>query len=342
MNNIALIHQLSHRLLAGQLPRGRIKVNHGFLTNGQPAIQFNYTCEAMRGKMTRTEEACRGLIMDPSTGAILALPMPKFYNVGQPSCPTLPDEDYQVWEKVDGSLGIFWHDGLRWRCNTRGSFDSGYTSVGLYYWEKGGYPNPNNPYMAEICVDNDEMPRAAYKKEGIYFIAARNRRTGVDLDPIQVFGGDLATSGTIEELLDRRDVVEGTEGWVIRFKGGLRVKIKTTWYLRIFRAIQSLTPKNIREMMMEGKNWIAELPDDIRPDALAMEEAIVGELTEHLKYIYATYSKVADILTRKEYALVVTREYPAIASYLFSLRDGKFYEVDVLKKLDLGFLLESV
>ena len=338
MNNIALVHQLSHRLCAGQLPRGRIKANHGFLTNGQPAIQFNYTREAMRGKMTRTEEACRGLILDATTGAILALPMRKFYNLGEPSCPTLPDEDYQVFQKIDGSLGIFWHDGTRWRCNARGSFDSGYTSVGLYYWEKGGYPNPSLTYMAEICVDNDEMPRAAYKKEGIYFIAARNRRAGVDLDPIQVFGGDLATSGTIEELLDRRDVIEGTEGWVIRFKGGLRVKIKTTWYLRIFRAIQSLTPKNIREMMMEGNDFLAQLPDDVCPDAVTIQDKIAARLQSKLIRIYDSYSKVAGIPSRKDFAVATLRDYPDIASFLFALRDDRFIEKDVLKRMDLDFI----
>ena len=109
-----------------------------------------------------------------------------------------------------------------------------------------------------------------------------------------------------------------------------------------FRAIQALTPKNVREMMMEGHDWVADLPDDVRPKAVEMEELIAGELAGQLLDIYEAYSKVAHIKERKEYARVVTVQYPAIASYLFSLRDGKFREEDVLRKLDLRFLQEAI
>lgn len=321
--------------------------------DGRPVLQFNYTHEAMRGHMTPTERACRGLIVDPSDGSILALVMPKFYNVGEPDCPPLPDEPYEVFSKIDGSLCLYWHDGTSWRCNTRGSFDNDYTAVGLHYWEKSVaklYANPNWTIMCEICVDNDEMPRAAYHPEGIYLLAIRDRRTGVDISILseEAVGlwGQLQIPNLVhtdlDALLDAKKTTEGTEGWVIRYKSGLRVKIKTAWYLHIFRAIQALTPKNVREMMMEGHDWVADLPDDVRPKAVEMEELIAGELAGQLLDIYEAYSKVAHIKERKEYARVVTVQYPAIASYLFSLRDGKFREEDVLRKLDLRFLQEAI
>ena len=66
LNNIHLVHQIAQQVRAGQMPRGRIRVIEGTRYDGRPVVQLNYTHEAMRGHMSPTERACRGLIIDPS------------------------------------------------------------------------------------------------------------------------------------------------------------------------------------------------------------------------------------------------------------------------------------
>jgi len=184
------------------------------------------------------------------------------------------------------------------------------------------------------------MPRAAYKPEGLYLIAVRDRYSGKDIDPdhIDITGLPRAEYylQSIDQLLDKRQQLEGVEGWVVRFNSGFRVKIKTTWYLRVFRAMQSMTPKRVRELMIEaGEDWISTFPDDLRAEAVAIQKAIETQYRAELARIYAAYSKVARIAERKDYALAVLGEYKDISGWLFKLRDNKFDEMDVLRRMDL-------
>jgi RNA ligase len=63
----------------------------------------------------------RGLVTD-NEGNIIARPFNKFFNIEEGK--HTPTEKFEVWEKMDGSLGIvFWYQG-QWVVATRGSFTS--------------------------------------------------------------------------------------------------------------------------------------------------------------------------------------------------------------------------
>ena len=341
MNNIKTAQAIANRIAAGDRDFGRV-----YIKEDPPYFLLNYSSEAMySGDMTEVEKTCRGLVLRDD-GKLMALPMPKFFNLGEPQCPTLPDEPYQVWEKIDGSLGIFWHDGEKWRCNTRGSFENEYVEFTQDWWDARvdhWALLPNWTVMVEICMDDDINPRATHFPEGLYLIAVRDTYSGKDyplLEPNWHLPGlshPKLVPSDIDGLLESQTEKEGEEGWVIRYDSGLRVKIKTAWYLRMFRAVMYLTPKHIRELMVDaGQSWIDEFPDDLRPEAVAIQEEIEAKFQSRLHSIYDAYAKVASIEPRKEYALTVLDQYPDIASWLFALKDGKFDEVAVLKKLDLG------
>lgn len=342
MNNIKTAQSIAHKIRDGHRDFGRVAIKQD-----DEYFLLNYTQDAMwGGNMTRIEKACRGLVVR-SDGKIMALPMSKFFNLGEPQCPSLPDEPYTVWEKIDGSLVIFWHDGGKWRCNTRGSFDNEYVDFALAWWN-GRWGMDDVPkhwtVMGEVCFEDDPMPRAAYKHEGVYTIAVRDRYSGIDLqvDLERVFShlSDMLFAERVEmsinQLLGRRGNLEGQEGWVIRYESGLRIKVKTAWYLRVFRALSSLTPKRIRDLMVAGdQNWIDVFPDDLQAEALAIQERLESDFRSKLAKIYDAYSRVAKIETRKDYALTVLAEYPNVSHWLFKLKDNKFEELDVLKSLTL-------
>jgi RNA ligase len=64
---------------------------------------------------------CRGLVTDDK-GDIIAKPFKKFFNIEEGKY--TPTENFEVFEKMDGSLGIvFWYEG-QWILATRGSFTS--------------------------------------------------------------------------------------------------------------------------------------------------------------------------------------------------------------------------
>jgi RNA ligase len=72
-----------------------------------------------------TTLACRGLIVD-SNYNIIARSFPKFFNLEEATSQgeQLPLEDFEVTEKMDGSLGIFFNYEGQWIVATRGSFVS--------------------------------------------------------------------------------------------------------------------------------------------------------------------------------------------------------------------------
>ena len=342
-NNINTARTIAQRIARGERDFGRVAVKEDGCH-----LLLNYTTEAQySGDFTEVEKACRGLVIRDD-GKIAALPFPKFFNLGEPQCPPLPDEPYAVYEKIDGSLIIAWYDGDNLRFNTRGSFDNEYRTFAKEWFEKRAtqLAMPHHwTLMFEVCLDNDDMPRAAYKPEGLYLLAIRDNYSGVEMSfhdtRMNEFGlAHLPRAAIYQESIDevakKAKEAEGVEGWVIRFVSGLRVKVKTTWYVRLFRAIQQCTPKHIRELMLDsGVGLIDEFPDDLRPLAVEIADAIQEQLQAELECIYAAYAKVAGIETRKDFALTVLNGYPAISSYLFRLRDGKFDESDVLRKMEL-------
>lgn len=344
MNNIRTAQAIANRIAKGDRDFGRV-----YIKQDGPYYLLNYSPEAMYGgNMTEVEKACRGLVVRDD-GKIMALCMPRLFNYGEPQCPSLPDEPYTVWEKVDGSLGVFWHDGEKWRCNTRGSFENEYIDFAQSWWDRHVDRNVLDDdvlpqwltVMVEICFDGDPMPRTVHYDEGLYLVAVRDRYSGQDFDMRDECWYGLGFEHprfqgpvTIQETLNRKQGDEGVEGWVVHYQSGLRVKIKTAWYLRMFRAVTNLTPKHIRELMIEaGENWIDEFPDDLRPEAAAIQQELEVRYQEELRRIYTAYSKVAGIEPRKEYALKVTTDYPDLAGWLFALRDDKFDEVEVLRRL---------
>jgi len=89
---------------------------------------YNYTATVQYGRLwDDVTMLCRGLIID-GAGNIVARPFPKFFNLEehrQEGMPAVPNESFDVFEKMDGSLGIAYvtPDGY-WSIATRGSFTS--------------------------------------------------------------------------------------------------------------------------------------------------------------------------------------------------------------------------
>src|SRR5438552_12456010 len=90
------------------------RVEEGWLrrqTDGEDLVIYNYTEQTQYGrKWDPYTLACRGLVLTDDY-QLVALPMNKFFNVGEPDCPALPNLAFKAYDKIDGSLGIwFYHD----------------------------------------------------------------------------------------------------------------------------------------------------------------------------------------------------------------------------------------
>ena len=72
---------------------------------------------------------CRGLVTN-SKGEIIARPFKKFFNYEEHTPEDIPNEFFEVYEKMDGSLGILFNYQDEWIMATRGSFTSEQAKIG--------------------------------------------------------------------------------------------------------------------------------------------------------------------------------------------------------------------
>jgi RNA ligase len=338
--------QLERRVAEGWLRRQR---------SGNLQI-FNYTEATQYGrKWDKYTRACRGLILDAEYN-LVALPFEKFFNVGEADCPALPEGrevSFEAYEKVDGSLGIwFFHEG-EWRVATRGSFDNDYTA-----WAYQHRPDLTNfpmhwTVMTEICMpaDLDGMPRAVKHEPGVYYLGATDLYSIQGLNNGDVcpsttvhlwkgpIAGLLPDAASIDELTHKAKHHKGTEGWVIRYRTGLRVKVKTAWYLQIFRAISTLNEKHVKELMLKAglDEWLKDFPEELQDEARAIYDGIQGRFVTRREAIMRDFARLQSESfsmsrdyreNRKAFALAVKDH--GEKSYLFALYDGNTIDAKLL------------
>ena len=83
---------------------------------------YNYSPKAQYDRIwNEATLACRGLILD-GDGNIIARPFQKFFNLGEFEGQYLPASVFEVYDKLDGSLGITYQLNGKWQIATRGSF----------------------------------------------------------------------------------------------------------------------------------------------------------------------------------------------------------------------------
>lgn len=227
----------------------------------------------------------RGIVLDTEARCVRACPFPKFFNYGEWAQGTtkIPEGSFEVFEKLDGSLGIVYHDGKRWRVNTKASFDNEQSRWALA-WLQAHVPQdkllPGDTYLFEIIYDANRIV-IRYPYEGLVLLSYYDKHgvEGTDRDDVSlaelalVLGVRLAKRYPCETFMDAVKTVEGfgadKEGFVVRFASGLRLKLKGAEYLRVHKFISRVTPLAIWDLLANGQDPMplrAEVPDEFSGD----------------------------------------------------------------------------
>ncbi|MEE1759809.1 RNA ligase [Streptomyces sp. SP18BB07] len=229
---------------------------------------YTRTCQYER-VWNRVTMRCRGLVADDATGEIVALPLPKFFNVGehesgQPYAPSLPDEPFEVYDKVDGSLAVVFHYAGRWRVASKGSFvsvqatwaqrlldtkDTSGLVPGVTYLAEILYPE--NRIVVDYGDRRDVVLLAAFAKDGTEVALAeaavgwRGIGSVVTVRPAVPLAELLAM--TEGNRLPGGLAATGTdaEGFVLRFASGVRAKAKFAEYVRLHKVLTGVTERDI-------------------------------------------------------------------------------------------------
>lgn len=243
-------------------------------------VTYCYTDEAtFSGAWDSVVEAARGLILDFRANQVIATPFPKFFNYGERGRFDLPDEQFEVFEKLDGSLGIVFHDGERWRVATKGSFVSEQAKWADAWLSERAFAGlvPGVTYCFEIVYPENRIviryDFAGLVVLGAYLPDGREMETEDLWVVANGLGTRVATSYHYESVDEIIEAVKtfgaDREGFVVRFANGYRVKIKGAEYLRVHRLASRITPLGLWDAMQNGDDLYAirkELPEEFWPD----------------------------------------------------------------------------
>jgi RNA ligase len=367
-----------------------------------PLSIYNYsrTCQ-YGGLWDEITLACRGLVLD-NEGNVIAKPFPKFFNYEEHTAEEIPNELFDVYEKMDGSLGIcfyyereltyserykLWFNGNyetgmeyfeeivpnfddpyyhptptkkgEWHIATRGSFISeqavkGKELLGKYNFQK---LHTDYTYLFEIIYKENRIV-CDYDFEDVVLLGVINTKTGIEVNLhsdtedvriqniIRNIGLNVVTRyNTFGEGFDelKREISNSKEGYVIRFRNGMRMKIKGDEYVRLHRILTNFSTTDIWELLRSGGDmneflervpdefdkWVKSTISDLKYAHFQICER-AGKL--HDGFRYGKYGDVYPEPTKKEFAEFVMKQYVPLRSVMFAMWDKKPYD-DIVWKL---------
>jgi RNA ligase len=271
----------------------------------------------------------------------VARPFRKFFNLGERPTELPVGEPFEIFDKLDGSLGIlYWLEG-RPRIATRGSFlsDQARIATGLMETKYRDCAfDPTLTYLFEIITPTNRIVVDYGDRDELVLLAVIETETGHELPLSEhaVAGIPvIRTHGMGDDpfsLLDQES--DNAEGYVLRFQNGLRLKVKFQEYLRLHRLICGLNERHIWEALREGRSlepWLNRVPADF-----------AAWLTERAEFLNGMYRSIEadaraaflDLGDRKANAERY-REF-AYPHLLFAMLDGKPYADMIWKAIRPG------
>jgi RNA ligase len=318
-----------------------------------PLAIFNYsrTCQYDRVWDEITLN-CRGLILD-TEGNVVAKPFPKFFNYEEHTADEIPNEYFDVYEKMDGSLGICFHYNGEWHMATRGSFTSDQAIKGKDMLDKLNTKFgliPGYTYLFEIIYPENRIVVDYGGVEKLVVLGCYNNETGEEGNIYEMVneGFEVVTRyNTFGEGFDvlKKEISNSKEGYVIRFKNGMRMKIKGDEYVRLHRILTNFSTTDIWELLRTNGNmddflervpdefdkWVRSTISDLKYTFFQISER-AGKIHDYFRY--GKYNDKESEPTKKEFALHLEKSNvePSLRSVLFAMWDGKSYD-DIIWKL---------
>lgn len=330
-----------------------------------PISIYNYSRKTQyEGKWDDITLKTRGLVLD-NEGNVVAKSFDKFFNyeelVGSKFKPSqIPNEPFEVFEKLDGSLGILFNYNEEWILATKGSFSSDQAIRGMEILKKYRYERlvKGFTYLFEIIYPENRIV-CDYDFEDLILLSVIDNKDGYELqihdDKAHLEGIKIINlyNNLGFKLVKKYDGVEdyntlkniidsNSEGFVVRFSSGFRMKVKGEEYVRLHKLVTQLSTYDIWEHLKDGKD-VMELVDRV-PDEF---DTWVKEQVSHLSYghyrlgeqcgkmhDYFRFGKYSDVdpePTKKEFAEHLKKVVdPKLHGIMFAIWDGKKDKTDEL------------
>lgn len=297
---------------------------------------------------------CRGLVLDRE-GNVIAKAFNKFFNMEELKSEEIPNESFEVFEKLDGSLGILFNYEGEWIFATKGSFISEQSVKGMEMLKKYKYEKllEGYTYLFEIIYNQNRIV-CQYNFEDLILLAVIDNHDGNDIDihsdQVQIHGNRLKYMllnlgfklvkkydgikdyNTLKSLIS-----DDREGYVIRFKNGFRMKIKGEEYVRLHRILTGFSNVDIWEYLKDGKD-LNEFLDRVPDEFDHWVKSTIKIINDDFKVIEDEYISIFENLKnnpnfndRRWFA--ESAKSHKHSSILFKMFDGKNYSDYIFKQI---------
>jgi len=281
---------------------------------------------------------CRGLVTN-DTGDIVARPFSKFFNIEEGRYS--PTENFEVYEKMDGSLGIvFWYEG-QWVVATRGSFtsDQAIKAKELLKKYNTDIMFRHLTFCFEIIYKNNRIVCDYKDYEGLVLLGTFDKNgKEYDVEMWREYGFDVVKKyDGINDYKELKQMVKNDqEGFVVKFSNGDRVKVKGVEYLRLHKIMTNVTTTGVWEYLKNGED-VMEILKDVPDEFYDKIKTYVRDLKYSYFQIsedvgkkfdgkmYGKYNDKEPIEDRKEFAEWVSTQPKHMSGILFRMFDKKDY-----------------
>lgn len=312
---------------------------------------LNYSKSCQLNKVwNEVTTKCRGLIVNMFS-TVVARPFEKFYNYEELDGLgiNVPDLPFDVYEKMDGSLGIlYWVDDVPYLA-TRGSFVSDQAKHGTEilhtkYKDVWNRLDKSKTYLFEIIYPEDKHCIVyGPDVDDIFLLAIIDTDTGLEADSIDNYRDCFSVTKHYDGIKNWKSIREqfdgdNREGFVVRFSNGFRMKMKYEQYFKIHFLRCMLSKKYILECMMDKKvtdieENIAQLDEENQIYYHKMMKEIQDRYDEIEKTMLSMYRPASDFASQKEYAewVIKTPEHNGYGAIMFAKAKGADYSDKIWK-----------
>lgn len=271
VNNIFPVNLLEEMIEEGYINKNKHPSENLFIYNYSKKCQYD-------NKWNTVTLNCRGLILDDDYN-IIARPFRKFFNleehINYPELGKIPNSNYKIFDKLDGSLGILYKNSKGDPCiASRGSFTSDQANFAndliknnkiLYnYLLKNTYDDKT--YCFEIIYPENRIIVDYGDRKDIVLIGLIDNKTGLSLDipnhyPFPKINGykDIRSLSLLKS-----QNLKNKEGYIIKYDCGFIMKIKFENYKFLHYIKHNITSLTIWEKL--SKNVSVEEIIDAIPD----------------------------------------------------------------------------
>lgn len=258
---------------------------------------LNYTPQVQAEKLWDIYTmSCRGLVVD-SNGNILARPFKKFKNYEEYQSNEIDfNQEFEVYEKMDGSLIILFYYGLvdKWIVASRGSFDSDYSKMAenILNNENLKYLDNTQTYLFELITPENRIVVDYGDKRDLILLGVVNTALGSEMLHNEIYEKYnelflIVPKINVNDFEDLLKIVESDdsnrEGFVVRFENGFRVKLKFQEYVRIHAIVTNVSNLSVWKYLKEGRDFnelLDRVPDEFYNWLKKTIDEIQGEFDE--------------------------------------------------------------